>query len=456
MSDYDLVTIGAGSGGVAASRYAASAYGARVAICESGRVGGTCVIRGCIPKKLFMYAAQFSEGFADAAGFGWNLAAPEFDFARLKAAKDTEVDRLEKIYEAMLANAKVDLLRGRARITGPGQVRIGERTVTADRILIATGAASHRPEIPGIEQALNSTGMLDLHALPGHLVVLGSGYVAVEFASIFRGFGSEVTLASRGDLPLRGFDGDLRKRFADAAAARGIKLVSAFKPSSIAGRTGGLGVRDEQGRSLDGDVVLNAMGRHPDTDGLGLETVGIERGSLGKVPVDAWSRTSAPGVFAIGDVTNRLALTPVAIAEGRAFVDTEFGGRPRAIDHSTVASAVFGLPPIASIGRPEEEVAAKGAPYRVFESDFRPMKNTVSGRAERSYMKLVVDAANDRVLGVHMLGPDAPEIVQGLAVAVTMGATKADFDRTMAMHPTAAEEFMLMRTARDKAPANPA
>lgn len=448
MSDYDLITIGAGSGGVAASRYAATAYGARVAIVEADRVGGTCVIRGCIPKKLFMYAAQFSESFGDALGFGWNLEQPSFDFARLRKAKDAEVDRLEKIYETMLGNAEVDLLRGLARIVGPGQVRVGDRTLTADRILIATGASSHHPDIPGIEHALTSTTLLDVDRLPEHIVVLGSGYVAVEFASIFRGFGAKVTLAYRGDLPLRGFDRDLRRRFADAIAARGIELVHSFKPASIEGEAGALTVRDEQGRTVAGDVVLNAMGRHPNSAGLGLRNVGIEPGTLGKIPVDAFSRTSAPGVFAVGDVTNRLALTPVAIAEGRAFVDTEFGGKPRSVDHSNVASAVFGLPPIASIGRPEEEVAAQGVPYRVFESDFRPMKNTIAGRSERTYMKLVVDGTSDRVLGVHMLGPDAPEIVQSLAIAVTMGATKADFDSTMAMHPTAAEEFMLMRTPR--------
>lgn len=448
MSHYDLLTIGAGSGGVAASRYAASAYGARVAICESDRIGGTCVIRGCIPKKLAMYAAQFSEGFADAAGFGWELGPAGFDLARLTAAKNREVSRLEGIYEAMLTAAKVDVLRGHARITGPDTVLVGDRRITADRILIATGAGSHRPSIPGIDLALTSTELLDLTSLPQHLVVLGSGYVAVEFASIFRALGSRVTLAFRGDLPLRGFDRDLRERFAATMKARGIELMPCFKPQRIAGAASALSVHDEQGREVQGDVVLNAMGRHPKTEGLGLEAAGIVTGHLGKIPVDAFSRTSASGIFAIGDVTNRLALTPVAIAEGRAFVDTEFGDDPRAVDHFNVASAVFGLPPIASVGRPEEEVSLRGTPYRVFESDFRPMKNTLSGRDERTYMKLIVDGESDKVVGVHMLGPDAPEIIQALAVAVTMGATKADFDRTMAMHPTAAEEFVLMRTAR--------
>ena len=448
VNHYDLVTIGAGSGGVAASRYAASAYGARVAICEMGRVGGTCVIRGCIPKKLYMYAAQFSEGFIDAVGFGWDVGSPTFDLARMKIAKDLEVSRLEKVYESMLANANVTLLRGRARIEGPNRVIADGHTVTADRILIATGAAPHRPAIPGIEMALSSTEMLELTGLPRHLVVLGSGYVAVELASIFRGFGARVTLAFRSELPLRGFDRDLRTRLAEAMTTRGIDLVANFKPQSVTGKPGALTVLGDGGREIHGDVVLNAMGRHPNVVGLGLETVGIKPGAIGQITVDAHSRTSAAGVFAIGDVTNRLALTPVAIAEGRAFVDTEFGGKPRKIDHSNVSSAVFGLPPVASIGRSEEDVATQGIQYRVFESDFRPMKNTVSGRAERTYMKLIVEAATDQVLGIHMIGPDAPEIVQGLAVAVTMGAKKADFDATMAMHPTAAEEFMLLRTAR--------
>ncbi len=448
MNDYDLVTIGAGSGGVAASRYAASAYGARVAICEMDRVGGTCVIRGCIPKKLYMYAAQFAEGFADAAGFGWDVGTPIFNLARMKAAKDAEVKRLEAIYESMLSNAGVALLRGQACIEGPNRISVGGRTITADRILIATGAASRQPDIPGIGMALNSTGLLDVTTLPQHLVVLGSGYVAIEFASLFRGFGARVTLAFRSELPLRGFDRDVRSRYAEAMSARGIDLVANFKPQSISGKPGALKVFGEDGREISADLALNAMGRHPNVAGLGLENVGIDLGEKGQIPVDSHSRTSAQGVFAIGDVTDRLALTPVAIAEGRAFVDTEFGGRPRAIDHTNVASAVFGIPPVASIGRSEEGVAAKGISYRVFESGFRPMKNTMSGRDERTYMKLIVEADTDRVLGIHMMGPDAPEIVQSLAVAVTMGLRKADLDATMAMHPTAAEEFMLMRTAR--------
>lgn len=448
MSDYDLITIGAGSGGVAASRYAASAYGARVAICEMDRVGGTCVIRGCIPKKLYMYAAQFSESFADAPGFGWQFDAPRFDLPALKRAKDAEVARLETIYETMLANAGVTVLRGRARLEASDRVRIGERSWTAGRILIATGGAPHRPDIPGLEHALDSTGLLDVSSLPEHLLVLGSGYVAVEFASILRGLGARVTLAFRGELPLRGFDRDLRARFAEALAARDITLVSGFQPVAAEGRPGAWRVRAQDGRELHADALLNALGRHPQSRDLGLEALGIALGDKGEIPVDAHSRTTVPGVFAIGDVTDRLALTPVAIAEGRAFVDTEFGQRPRAIDHTTVASAVFALPPLAGIGPSEDVLAERGVAYRVYESAFRPMKNTVSGRGERTYMKLIVEAGSERVLAAHMLGPDAPEIIQGLAVAITAGATKADFDRTMAMHPTAAEEFMLMRSPR--------
>ena len=448
MSDFDLITIGAGSGGVAASRYAATAYSARVAICEMDRVGGTCVIRGCIPKKLYMYAAQFSEHFADARGFGWDLGEPAFDLTRLKASKDAEIDRLERIYGEMLSKANVTLLRGQARLDAPDAISIDGRRYTAKRILIATGGTPQRPPIAGIETALTSNELLQIDTLPAHLVVLGSGYVAVEFASIFRAMGSRVTLAFRSDQPLRGFDRDLRSRFAEAVAARGIGLAPGFVPVRIERHGKSSTVEAEDGRRLVGDVVLNAMGRVPNIAGLNLASAGVTTGPRGNVVVDAYSRTNVPNIHAIGDVTDRVALTPIAIAEGRAFVDTEFGNTPRAIDRALIASAVFALPPIAGIGRTEDDLAKSKQDYRVFEAGFRPMKNTVSGRHERTYMKLLVDAQTDRVLGAHMLGPDAPEIIQSLAVAITMGATKRDFDRTIAMHPTTAEEFVLLRTPR--------
>lgn len=452
MYDHDLVTIGGGSGGVAASRYAGT-LGARVALCEQDRMGGTCVIRGCIPKKIFMYAAQFGEAFADAAGYGWSVGAPAFELYRLTQRKNDETERLERVYESMLDASRVHRYKGHARIVDPHTVVVGDRRLTTKRILIATGATPQRPPLPGIDLALTSNEILELKEVPEHLLVLGSGYVAMEFASIFRGFGAEVTVAFRADLPLRGFDTDIRRRVAELFTARGIRLLPGFQPKALVSDDGGgVRVESEDGRAEGAEVVLNAMGRRPNTQGLGLEALGIALGPGGEIPVDEHSRTRVPGIFAIGDVTDRLALTPVAIAEGRAFVDTEFGGRPRAIDHASASSAVFTSPPVATVGLTEDEALKRRIEVQVFESDFKPMKNTISGRAERTYMKLVTDAATERVLGVHMFGADAPEIVQSLAVAVTMGATKRQFDATIAMHPTAAEEFMLMRTPRKPAP----
>jgi glutathione reductase (NADPH) len=446
--DFDLITIGGGSGGVAASRYAAS-LGARVAICESDRFGGTCVIRGCVPKKLFLYASQFADAFADAAGYGWTVDEPGFTLATLTAAKNAETRRLEGIYEKTLADSGVRLLRGQARLLDGHTVGIAGDRLSAQRILIATGARPARPSIPGLDLAITSNEVLDLTETPRRLLVLGAGYIAAEFAGIFRGFGSEVSMAYRGDLPLRGFDGDLRKRLAAGMSGRGVTLVPGFRPARLAREGGGLACHGEDGRVLRADLVLNALGRSPNTAELGLEAAGVQRvAGSGAIVVDEYSRSSAAGIFAVGDVTNRVNLTPVAIAEGRAFVDTEFGGKPRAVRHDRIASAVFSQPPLAHIGLTEEAAASRGHKLQVYESDFRPMKNVLAGRAERSYMKLVVEAGSGRVLGLHMLGADAAEIVQSLAVAVTLGATKADFDATMAVHPTAAEEFMLMRRPR--------
>ena len=446
--DFDLITIGAGSGGVAASRYAAS-RGARVAICEAGRVGGTCVLRGCVPKKFFLYGAQFADAFADAAGYGWRVETPVFELARLTAAKNVETDRLEMIYRKLLADSGVKLLEGHAQVLDPHTVLIKGERRTAQRLLIATGSSANRPAIPGIELAITSNEILDLTTLPRRLLVLGSGYIAVEFAGIYRGFGSAVTLAYRAELPLRGFDADLRQRLATAMGDRGIEQHSGFQPQRLERVGGEIVCHGADGRQLRADLVLNALGRSPNTANMGLQQAGVAlQPDSGAVQVDAYSRSSQPSVFAVGDVTDRLNLTPVAIAEGRAFVDSEFSGTPRAVDHELVASAVFSQPSLACIGLNEEQAAARGHRVQVFETDFRPMKNVLSGRAERSYMKLLVDAASDRVLGLHMIGLDAPEIVQSLAVAVTMGASKRDFDATMAVHPTAAEEFMLMRKPR--------
>jgi glutathione reductase (NADPH) len=446
--DFDLITIGAGSGGVAASRYAAS-KGARVAICEADRVGGTCVIRGCVPKKYFMYAAQFADAFSDAAGYGWQVGETHFDLARLSAAKNADLIRIEGVYRRMLEESGVHLIAGHAALVDPHTVSISGQRLSAERLLIATGGAPSRPAIPGIDFAATSAEMLDLKEIPRRLLVIGSGYIAVEFASIYRGFGSDVTLAYRADVPLRGFDADVRRRVATALTDRGIVQQSEFQPISIDRHGDGFVCHAADGRRLEADLVLNALGRKPNSADLGLDQVGVDlQPDSRAIRVDAWSRSSVPSIFAVGDVTDRLNLTPVAIAEGRAFVDTEFGREARSVDHSLVASAVFSQPPVAKIGLSEEHALQQGHRLAIFQADFRPMKNFLAGRKERSYMKLVVDSETDRVLGLHMIGTDAPEIVQSLAVAVTMGARKRDFDATMAVHPTAAEEFTLMRAPR--------
>jgi len=447
--DYDLITIGAGSGGVAASRYAAS-KGARVAICEADRIGGTCVIRGCVPKKYFMYAAQFADAFPDAAHYGWQVPPVAFDLARLTAAKNAETERLEAFYRNLLDESGVRVFAGGASVVDGHSVLINGARLSAERLLIATGGAPSRPaSIAGIELAATSTDLLDLTIQPRHLLVLGSGYVAVEFASIFRGFGSAVTLAFRAGMPLRGFDADVRRRLAAAMTERGIELKPEFRPERIERDGDGFVCHGIDGATLRTDAVLNALGRTPNTAGIGLEQAGIALHTRsGAICVDEYSRSNIASIFAIGDVTDRVNLTPVAIAEGRAFVDTEFGGARRAVDHRLLASAVFAQPPVAQIGLSEEMALQQGHKLAVFEADFRPMRNVMAARSERSYMKLVVDAQSDRILGLHMIGSDAPEIVQSLGVAVTMGARKADFDATMAVHPTAAEEFVLMRKPR--------
>lgn len=441
--DFDLVVIGAGSGGVAASRRAA-AHGARVLIAEAGRVGGTCVIRGCVPKKLMMYAAGFGQAFDEARGYGWQVDTPRFEMARWADAKAAEIDRLEGIYRRLLADSGVELAHGAARLLGDGRMAIGGREVRAGHVLIATGGTPAHDALPGLETAMTSNEVLDLREVPETLLVIGGGYIAVEFASILAGLGAKVMLAFRDTLPLRGFDRDLRQRLAGALHARGIELAAGVALLRLERGPLGLTLQRADGSALQAAAALNATGRRPNTAGLGLEAAGVQLDARGAIAVDADSRSSAPGVWAIGDVTHRMNLTPVAIAEGRAFADTEFGRRPARVDHRTVASAVFTDPPIATVGLSEEDAARLG-PVDIYELEFRPMKTAFAGLAARSYMKLVVDGLNDKVLGVHMLGADAPEIVQSLAVALTCGATKRDFDRTVAVHPTAAEEFVLMR-----------
>ena len=441
--DFDLIVIGAGSGGVAASRRA-SAHGARVLIIEADRVGGTCVIRGCVPKKLMMYAAGFSQALQEAKGFGWAGMTGRFEMARWADAKAHEIDRLEDVYRKMLADASVELAMGRARLVAPDTVEVGQRTLRAKHVLIATGGIPSHETLPGLALAMSSNEILNLHELPASLVVIGGGYIAVEFASILAGLGAKVTLAFRDTLPLRGFDADLRTRLAQALTDRGITLASGVGLRSLERSAAGYALRRADGSVLTADAALNATGRRPNTAGIGLDTVGVRLNERGAIAVDADSHTNVPSVWAIGDVTNRVNLTPVAIAEGRAFADTEFGRLRTRVDHRNVASAVFTDPPIATIGLPETEAAQHG-PVDVYESDFKPMKTAFAGGSARTYMKLVVDGLSDRVLGIHMIGADAPEIVQSLAVALTCGATKRDFDRTVAVHPTAAEEFVLMR-----------
>lgn len=445
--DYDLFVIGAGSGGVRAARIAAG-HGARVAIAEEFRVGGTCVIRGCVPKKLLVYASRMSGEFADMAGFGFSGEPPRFDWSVLRAAKDREIDRLEGAYDGNLGRAGVAVFRERAVVAGDHSVRLvtSDRTVSAKYVLIATGARPFLPAIPGIDLAITSNEMFDLPELPRRAAVIGGGYIAVEFASILAGLGVETTLYYRGEQILRGFDRDLRDRLAAALTGRGVRVVTGVAVASLA--RGGEGIVLDLGKdgSATAGLVLYATGRVPNVAGLGLETAGVELTEGGAIRVDAASRTSVPSIYAVGDVTDRAQLTPVAIREGHAFADSVFGGRDSLADHTMIATAVFTTPELATVGLSEEAALARHAAVDVYRTDFRPMKNALAGRDERMFMKIVVDAENDRVLGVHLLGDGAGEMIQLVAIPLTMGATKRDFDRTMAVHPTAAEELVTLRT----------
>jgi glutathione reductase (NADPH) len=445
--DFDLLTIGAGSGGVAGSRRAGM-HGAKVAIVEASRVGGTCVLRGCIPKKLLVYGAHFAEEFLDAAGFGWSIGDNSLDWPALIAAKDKELDRLNGIYIALLEKAGVAIIDGRGALVDPHAVRIGERTVTAERILIATGGWPVVPNIPGIEHAITSNEALDLKRLPRRIAIAGGGYIAVEFAGIFQMAGVEVEMLIRADKLLRGFDEDVRDHLTELYRARGISVRTGAIITAIEPRGTGFRGALATGESVDADLFLYATGRAPNTKGIGLEALGLATDHEGAIRVDDWQHTNIPNIYAVGDVTNRLNLTPVAIAEARAVADTLFGGTPVRFDREGVATAVFSTPTIATVGLTEEAARARHGAIDVYVSRFRPLKATLSGRDERTLMKLVVERAGDRVVGVHMVGPDAPEIVQGLAVALKAGATKRQFDQTVGIHPTAAEEFVTMRDKR--------
>ena len=445
--DFDLFTIGIGSGGVRASRVAA-AHGARVAAAEEYRVGGTCVIRGCVPKKMLVYGAHFAEDLEDAEGFGWTIEGKTFDWVKLRDNVQKDVTRLEGLYAQTLTNHDVTVFHERARITGPHEVTLASgKVVTAKYILIATGARPHIPEFPGSEHVITSNEAFHLDAIPRRVLIAGGGYIANEFAGIFNQFGSKVTIANRTDVILRGYDESIRDRLLQISLTKGIEFCFNAEFERIEKAADGtLRVKLTGQDEREYDCVMGATGRVPNTEGLGLAEVGVELGERGAIKVDEFSKTSVDHIYAVGDVTDRVQLTPVAIREGQAFADSVFGdGEPYAVDHTCVPSAVFSHPPIGAVGLTEGEARNSLGTVKVFQADFRPMKHVVAGRNERCLYKMVVDAANDRVVGIHMIGPDAPEIIQAAAVAVKAGLTKADFDATVAIHPTMAEELVLFK-----------
>jgi glutathione reductase (NADPH) len=496
--DYDLFCIGAGSGGVRASRMSAS-FGARVAVAElpfatkasdmAGGAGGTCVIRGCVPKKLLVcvrarsthttahlsaslprlnlalnltlnvpesnsYGSHYAEDFKDAAGFGWSLpgGAPTLDWPALIAAKNTEITRLTGVYGRILSGAGVTVLEGRGRLIDAHTVELATPTgatqrFTAANILVATGGRAHVPTLPGSELVLTSDDALELPACPKRIAIVGAGYIGLEFAGIFNAMGADVHVFFRGDAPLRGFDSEVRKHLAEQLAAKGITLHANVSPVGVeATASGGRILRTDDGAALECDAVMFATGRLPNVRNLGLEALGIAQAGNGAIKVDAFSRTNVPSVWAVGDVTDRINLTPVALMEGMALAKTLFKNDPTTPDYDGVPAAVFSQPPIGTVGLTEEAAVAQYGNVDVFSTSFKPMKNTLSGRNEKMLMKLVVDAATDKVLGVHVVGPDAPEMLQGFAVALKCGATKAQFDATVGLHPTAAEELVTMRS----------
>lgn len=443
--DYDLFVIGAGSGGVRAARIAAT-HGAKVGIAEEYRVGGTCVIRGCVPKKLFVYASHYSEEFEEAAGFGWTVGECSFDWKTLVANKDKEIDRLNGIYIRNLEKAGVEIIQSRATIKDANTVRLEaeDREVTAERILIAVGATPFMPDVPGIEHAISSNEAFHLEKLPKRIVVVGGGYIAVEFAGIFNGLGVETKQLYRGPLFMRGFDDDLREMLSEEMMKKGVGLRMNSDIASIAKKDGELELTLTSGEILKTDAVMYATGRKPLTKGLGLEEVGVKLGKSGQVIVDEYSKTSVDNIYAVGDVTDRANLTPVAIREGHAFADTVYGGKDVKVDHSIIPTAIFSQPEMGTVGLTEAQARERGE-IDLYKTAFRGLKNALSGSQERTFMKLVVDAKTDKVLGVHIMGQEAGELIQAVGIAVTMGATKAQFDATIAVHPTAAEELVTLR-----------
>jgi glutathione reductase (NADPH) len=444
MQEYDLFVIGGGSGGVRAARMAAQ-RGARVALAEAGALGGTCVNLGCIPKKLYSYAAHYGEAFEESHGFGWHGEAPSFDWETLKRNRAIEIMRLNGVYEKLLIGAGVQLLHGRARLADEHTVELAGERLRAGHVLVATGGAPHPPEFPGHELAISSNEMFDLEPFPRRLLVIGGGYIACEFASIFNGLGSRVTQLHRGTQVLRGFDDDIRAFVAAEMAKKGVDIRLDAQVTSLQRGAGGLLARLADGSTLEVDAVLAATGRWPNAAGLGLEQAGVRTSERGAIVVDERFRTSVPHILAVGDVIDRVQLTPVALAEAMAVVDHLFGDGRRTVDYGNIPTAVFTHPNVGTVGLTEAQARERHGRLRIYRSEFKPLKHTLSMSRERTLMKLVVDDASDRVLGVHMAGADAGEIVQGFAVALKAGATKAVFDATIGIHPTAAEEFVTMR-----------
>jgi glutathione reductase (NADPH) len=423
-------------------------HGAKVAVAEEYRVGGTCVIRGCVPKKLFVYASHFAEEFEDAAGFGWTVGDSRFDWPTLVKNKDAEIDRLNGIYIRNLEASGVEILNGRAVVKDAHTVCLDGHDISAKYILIAVGATPFMPHIDGIEHAITSNEAFHIDTLPDAMIIVGGGYIAVEFAGIFNGLGVDTTLVYRGDKILRGFDDEVRDHTATEMAKKGVAIKTESNIAAIVKTVSGFTVTYKDGSTQDTGLVMYATGRVPMTQNLGLEEAGIELGAKGEVLVDAYSKTNIDSIYAVGDVTERAQLTPVAIREGAAFAETVFNDNPQAVDHSLIPTAVFSQPPIGTVGLSEEAAKAAGHEFDVYGSAFRPMKHTLSGNEEKTLMKLLVDKTSDKVLGLHIVGPDSGEMIQAFGIAVSMGATKAQFDATVAVHPTAAEEMVTFKLPR--------
>ena len=448
MYDYDLFVIGAGSGGVRAARISAT-HGAKVGIAEEFRYGGTCVIRGCVPKKLLVYASRFKEDFEDAGGFGWTVADTTFDWSTLIQNKDKEIDRLENAYQSNLEKAGVELIQSRAILIDRNTIKLtqSDRTVTAQTILIATGGTPFvDSDLPGHENAITSNEVFNLKKFPDKIVIVGGGYIAVEFAGIFNNLGADTTLVYRGEEILRGFDDEIRTNLHEELEKKGINVVVGEQIKKLMHQADRIEGEAISGKLYTADQFLYATGRQPNTNDIGIETVGVELGKSGAIVVNEYSQTNIENIYAVGDVTNRVNLTPVAIREGHAFADTLFGSKSRAVDHINVPSAVFSQPEIGTVGLTEQQARTKYKSLDIYKSRFRPMKATLSGSDEIGFIKLIVDAESNRILGIHLMGHDSGELIQVLGIAIKMGATKDDFDATMAVHPTMAEEIVTMRT----------